>query len=316
MLDPVALDISWLTGRHEASRSWATSTRPGIQILSLSSSYVRVRVAGEGSVTVLFVTDPPNVVEQYDPLFAELSSVGRVACMEQPGFGFSFPKPGFDFTRPAFARLLEETLEALGPGPYVLVLACTSAFYGLEVAERLGARVKGLVIVQAAAWGQALPWARYVAWAFTAATLWIPLGGASLMKTPYLGQRLMRRIAPTFCQKTTPQVVRTKELVSTFLEPQSEAVAHGACNCMTSYYQRFFRETTLPVGVLDQPGLIVWGQKDPSHRKVDLRGETPGLRQHFRRSELLKLEGTGHHAELERPAAVARSIRTLLGSVV
>src|SRR5712692_7568446 len=52
----------------------------GVEFIDLPQAIVRVRVEGQGRPTVVFVADPPNVVEHYDTLFELLSPWARVAC--------------------------------------------------------------------------------------------------------------------------------------------------------------------------------------------------------------------------------------------
>jgi hypothetical protein len=84
------------SGRQPRDADWPSSTRPGIRIVDLPTAQVRVRIASHGPRTLVFACDMPNVVESYDVLFHLLQDDFRVVCFEQPGFGFSYPKRGFD----------------------------------------------------------------------------------------------------------------------------------------------------------------------------------------------------------------------------
>jgi len=52
--------------RRDDCLAWAAATRPGIRILDLPGSRIRVRVAGRGERTSMFACDMPNVVESYE----------------------------------------------------------------------------------------------------------------------------------------------------------------------------------------------------------------------------------------------------------
>src|SRR5262245_33906170 len=133
-MDGTTYDIRRLAPRIEATRPWAVATRPGLRIVELPSTQVRVRVAGTGP-RVVFACDPPNVIEQYDDIIERLAPDFTVIVFEQPGFGFSFPKAGWTFTRREFADALLGLLATLGMAPYALAFPCVSTYYGMQVAH-------------------------------------------------------------------------------------------------------------------------------------------------------------------------------------
>jgi pimeloyl-ACP methyl ester carboxylesterase len=92
----------------------------GAQFLELPTARLRVRVAGAGPRTFVFAADPPNVIEHYDALVAELSPHARLIVFESPGFGFSRAKGGYDFSIDSQARLVGDLLDSLAAKPAVL----------------------------------------------------------------------------------------------------------------------------------------------------------------------------------------------------
>jgi pimeloyl-ACP methyl ester carboxylesterase len=288
---------------------WATKTRPGTDILELSKTLVRVRVSGEGGRSILFAADTPMVIEQYDVLFKALAPLGRVACFETPGCGFSFPLPAFGFTRDDYATALIELLGRLGKGPHVLAFPCWTVYQAMDVAWRRPDLIEALILMQAGCWDDALVWARGVARGFGLATLGIPFLGYRLFGTPYLGQALCAAVEPHFVDRTTRFVVykgrdrARRALVDQFIRVGNDAFTHGACNCQASILQAYFRGS-FEVGRLKQPAMLIWGGEDPSHRKSDRRG----LQRHVPAAELRVIDDTGHHLEHENPLRVSEEI--------
>ena len=131
---------------------WVTGNRPGLRIIDLPNTFVRVRIAGEGGQTIVFACDPPNVVEQYDEIIEWLGPKYRVVCFEQPGFGFSFPKAGFGFTLAEYTDTLIALLEELNLAPYSLAFPCFSTYYAIAAAHRRPDLVRRLILMQATSW--------------------------------------------------------------------------------------------------------------------------------------------------------------------
>jgi pimeloyl-ACP methyl ester carboxylesterase len=312
-MDATTYDIRRLAHRIDETRAWAIATRPGIRIVELPSTNVRVRVAGAGP-RVVFACDPPNVIEQYDEVVERLARDFTVIVFEQPGFGFSFPKPGWTFTRREFADALRELLEVLDMAPYALAFPCVSTYYGMQVAHDHPALVDRLILMQAAAWREQRRWIRRVARLFTLVTLGVPLFGDRIFSTPYVGQMLGAVLEPSFPRRTHRFAVHRgffrRDIKAKFIDPGDRAFRNGACNCMPSLLQRYVLEEDLPFTTLSQPAVILWGAADLTHRGTD----RAGLTTHVPAARVITIPDTGHHLELENPEAICREIRAFLSS--
>ena len=130
----------------------------GVRFVELPQATLRVRVAGTGPVALVIVPDPPNVIEHYDRLIALLAPHLRVVCCEAPGFGFSRPAPGFDFSPASQAASMAALLARLALGPYLLAFPCFAGLVAVQLAAEHPELVNGLVIVQTPAWSEALGW--------------------------------------------------------------------------------------------------------------------------------------------------------------
>ncbi len=304
------LDVARLHKRIDACKRepqrWSGS---GIEWIELSQTFVRFRTAGRGDTTVVIALDPPNVIEQCDRIVSLLQDDFRVVVFEQPGFSFSYPKPGFRFEVADFEGFLEEFLIAVGGKQYILSFPCTTTFYGMTVAAKRSDLVERALFMQAANWRDQRRWSRIVADAFTFMTLRLP-GGRFIMKTPYVGQALGVVIEKNFAPNTAPYVVyqghKDKKKTASFVDPEQRVVANGGCNLMESYYQRFFDSAFTPQA-LDQPVHLAWAVADRSH----MFSNRQGLMAYFRDATYSEHKRCGHHFDVEQPELNAKLIREL-----
>jgi len=291
---------------------WAAKTRPGIHLIDLPTTKVRVRVAGTGNRTVVFACDMPNVVENYDEVIRLLGNDYRIVCFEQPGFGFSYPKRGFTFTRQAYANALADVLRELAMGPYILAFPCVSIFYGLVVAQQHPDLIEQLVLMQATTWSQQRVWAAKVVGRFLLVTAALPLFGTQVTATPYLGQAVWAAVEPSFARRTHPHVIykaaERQELFQRLTLPLYEAFDHGACNCMSSAFQHYFTDAEAAMPRVSQPTLILWATGDRSHKTSD----SHGLTAYAPNAAWQEIPDTGHHLDLENPEAVTGAIKRFL----
>ncbi len=294
--------------------AWVTKTRPGIRLIDLPITQVRVRVAGKGNRTIVFACDMPNVVENYDEVIRCLENDYRVVCFEQPGFGFSYPKPGFNFTRQAYADVLADVLRELALGPYILAFPCVSIFYGLQTAKQHADLVEQLVLMQATTWARQCDWAATVMGRFMLVTAALPIFGKEVTSAPFLGQAVWAAVEPAFARRTHPHVIykasERQELFKRLSTPLYEAFDHGACNCMASAFQHYFKDAEAAIPIVDQSTLILWATGDRSHQKSD----SHGLIAYAPNAVWQEIPDTGHHLDLENPEAVTGAIKRFLSA--
>ena len=322
------------------SDPWVMGNRPGLRVIELPNTFVRVRVAGEGDQTIVFACDPPNVVEQYDEVIAKLGTRYRVVCIEQPGFGFSFPKAGFGFTLAEYTDTLIALLEELDLAPYSLAFPCFSTYYAIAVAHRRPDLIRKLILMQATSWPEQKQWLQFTATFFVFATTGIPIVGGRLARIPYIGQAINAAIEPTFSEKTFGAVVYRSqdrpELLEKFLTAGRDAFTRGACNCLTSMAQRYFSGDDEGFPKPEQPALILFANRDLSHdnshvlpklRKTtglpkflakllvpEAHTDPQGLMKYVPHAQFGEIDKTGHHLELESPDQVCGAIGEFVGS--
>src|ERR1700709_1739617 len=133
----------------------------GIRFFDLPDCLIRSRVVAahpRGRPTIAIYPDAPGAIEHYERLFDLLSPSVNVVCIEAVGSGFSFPKPGYDFTVDRGIAAMRAVLEQLDLGPYVVVAPCGGAAGGLRSATRCPQMVAGVAILQAASWAEEKRW--------------------------------------------------------------------------------------------------------------------------------------------------------------
>lgn len=295
------MDATWLDRLplFHQRRHWATqelvTNGSGVEFVDLPQATIRVRVEGQGRPTVVFIADPPNVVEHYDALFELLSTWTRVVCFEAPGFGFSIPKRAFTFTFQEYAQTVADLLIALRMEPYVLAFSCVSAYTALKVAADHPGVVSQLLLMQAPVWSEQVKWSRRV-------------DRKGLIATPYIGQAFMawqkRWVMQQWYQAALP---KTKP-VAPFVEPSLKAFERGASFCLASLFQRWFSAKEPCFAPVIQPTLVLWGMSDRSHRHTNKKS----ILEYVPKATVVELEGVGHFPELEDP----HRFREILGGFV
>ncbi len=279
-LDTVRLSFT----QRCSTRQWAQHTRPGMQYIELPFAQVRVRIAGQGPTTLVFVADPPNVIEHYDALFDLLTPVARVLCFEAPGFGFSVPKRGYDFTLEHQTKAVVELLEAMQMGPYTLAFSCVAVYVALRIAVEYPHLVEKLVLMQAPSWAEEMLWGRRID----------PQGW---MRTPVIGQLAFpaqkRAVSQGWYTIAVGKIVPSAH----FLTPCLQAFDHGAWYCLPSLVQGLFAGKEVSFGKVEQPALVLWGGVDRSHRRTDKRS----VLRYVHEAPFITFEHAGHFPELEEP---------------
>ncbi len=267
----------------------------GVRFVELQQATLRVRVAGTGPVALVIVPDPPNVIEHYDRLIALLAPHLRVVCCEAPGFGFSRPAPGFDFSPASQAASMAALLARLALGPYLLAFPCFAGLVAVQLAAEHPELVNGLVIVQTPAWSEALGWVRRI-------------DRRGLLQTPWLGQLAMsfgkRRVARGWYRAALPPGADP----APFLAPALAAFERGGAYCLASAFQAACRTPAPRLGPVRQPALVVWGGADRTHRRTDKRS----ILEYVPRADWVDFAAAGHFPDLEQPERFRDELRHFL----
>lgn len=298
-MDPSLLDTHSLSPVQSARFSaWARRSRPGIRYVETEACCFRIREGGDAGPSLVFFADGPNTLEHHDRTFDRLTRWARVVVIDPPGFGFSTPKPNFDFKVESFAGAYAELLRAIGPGPHVACPTCTNVYPIALVAASRPELLSHLVLMQALDWEQEKIWTGKV------------VDPAGDLARPFLGQELNYRTRAMAPATWYPNALGFGELQESFTQQSCECFAHGANFCLASLIQNWFgpKSPSPSFPPFAQPTLAVWGMNDRSHRKSEKRS----LLNIVPHARYIEREGAGHFPEIEDPEWFESLLMTFL----
>lgn len=252
---------------------------------------VRVLTAGEGERLVVFAADPPNVLELYAPLAAALKGSARVAAFEPLGFGRSIAARGYGFTLDEQVAATAALLERLHARGAVLAFPCVSAYAALRLARERPDLVGGLALVQAPSWGQEVAWVERV-------------DRRGLLRTPVVGQAMMALRSDAVVGRWYRAAVPDEATAHRFAAMAIDGIDHGGRFPLATAFQALFRGPPPALPQAECPALLVWGDRDRSHRETDFLS----MREHAPRAKHAVLDGCGHFPELEDPKRFAATL--------
>jgi pimeloyl-ACP methyl ester carboxylesterase len=281
----------WIDGLE---RRWMARRRRelggGVRIVEAGGARLRVRIWGRGEPTLVFAADPPNVIEHHLEAAEALAARRRVVGFELPGFGFSTAPAGFDFSIAANARVVGALLDELGLAPYALALPCVSGLVGATVAQSRPDIVSHVIGVQTAGAPGMKAWARRV--------------DRGVLRREGIAQAIVlatrKRLARGWFDVALADPARREAFVALV----AAAFDAGATYPLASALQALGRLDAVPRPT--QPTLLVWGSRDPTHRRTARDELSPGAR-------VVALESAGHFPDLEDVAGFVGAVEAFLG---
>ena len=254
---------------------------------------LRTQSLGQGTLAIVFVPDPPNVLEHHAEAFARLAPEIRVVGIELPGFGFSTPSASFRYTIRENAEVLLATLGELGVERAVLSLSCVAGLISVAAAQLAGNRVAGIVAIQTADLEGALRWSHRV-------------DPKRIVRTPWVGQAFVRLNRRRIAKGWYDAVVADPSQRPHYLSTATDAFSAGARYALASGLQGLAKtdEGTVLQPALSLPAMAVWGTEDRTHRRTD----RAGLRRYLPKIEVVELDRAGHFPELEAEPRFRRAL--------
>lgn len=267
------------------------------QTIDTAASALRIRDTGGSAPTLVFLCDPPVMVEAYDEVIAAFQSQFRIVIIELPGFGFSSAKHASALMFEQAVQATESALAKLNLEACVVFGPCVCGFVATELAARGKLPVKGLVLMQTPDREGMLSWVERMD----------PKG---MLRIPILGQLMVRftarRIAGFWLKYAT-----AKEFdAGPMQEVTDAALAKGGgypLATMLQYWSKGVRDAGL-----DVPALVVWGTQDRSHKGTC----TQSTCKHVPGAEVIEFPNCGHFTELEQPGEFARRVQPFLSSIL
>ncbi|MGW3995115.1 alpha/beta fold hydrolase [Amycolatopsis sp. NPDC004772] len=267
------------------------------------------RTPGPDGVPAVYVHGLGGSSTNWTDLAALLSPVAGGTAIDLPGFGYSEPEEGFDFTLQAHADVVVKHVEAVG-APVHLFGNSMGGAIALLVAAQKPELVKTLTLISPAVPDLRLDPRRLsdprMAFAY------LPLVGARVRaQLAALGprERAAQVIKLCFADPSRFPESRLDELTE---EHGARAGFAWAAPAMARSTFAIFRAwSTLGKASLwsvaplvKAPTLVVWGRED---RVISVKRAVRTARA-IPRARLLVLPRTGHVAQMERPVVVAKAV--------
>jgi pimeloyl-ACP methyl ester carboxylesterase len=309
-MDAALLDTHRFAGASLPEiNSWASTTRPGMRILTTQAAQVRVRVAGDkrAEATVVVLPDGPNLIEHYDDLIATLGPRVQVIALEIPGFGFSWATDVEALTFPgavgATADALQQLRAEFSSGPLIMTGVCVQAYIALALAGANPELVDGLMLLQASDWESERHWLLEI------------LDPAGALRTPWTGQAAWRLNREELALGVWyPMAAPEGYDLESWRTRAHEAFAHHCSYALASLTQLWYANGFTPdFSPVSQPTTVVWGTADRSHLRAGTHGRT--MLQHVPHAHMVELDGAAHFPDVEKPEEFARQVDALLKRV-
>ncbi|WP_439376861.1 alpha/beta fold hydrolase [Amycolatopsis lexingtonensis] len=280
----------------------------GFEEVGTARLHVR-RTPGPDGVPAVYVHGLGGSSTNWTDLAALLAPVAGGTAPDLPGFGYSEPEAGFDFTLDAHADVVARHIEAVG-APVHLFGNSMGGAIALLVAARRPELVKTLTLIS-----PAVPDRRPDPRRLSDPRM-------ALAYLPLVGARVRAQLAALGPRERAAQVIKLCFAdPSRFPESRLDELTeeHGARAGFTwaapamarSTFAIFRAWSTLGKASLwsvaprvTAPTLVVWGRED---RVISVKRAVRTARA-IPRARLLVLPRTGHVAQMERPVVVAKAV--------
>ncbi|HET6503235.1 MAG TPA: alpha/beta hydrolase [Amycolatopsis sp.] len=268
------------------------------------------RTPGATDPAIVYLHGLGGSSTNWTDLAALLAPYGQGLAMDLPGFGFSEPRPEFDFSLPAHAAFAARFIEHLGTAPVHLVGNSMGGAIALLLAAQRPELIRTLTLIS-----PAMPDRRP-----DPRRLSDPM--MALAYLPLVGPRVRRKLAAYGPRERAEQVIklcfadptafpeyRLAELAEEHTARASLAWASPAMSRTTfgifrAWFARGPASLWAAAPRVSAPALVVWGAQD----RVISVSRAARTTKALPRARLLVLPKTGHVAQMERPVVVAKAI--------
>jgi pimeloyl-ACP methyl ester carboxylesterase len=276
--------IDTLGTLNGAARAWALASRQGNHLIDIGSAELRVRDIGpRDAPAFLFAADAPVGIEHYDALLARWPRHLRAVVLEMPGFGFSHPRAGFDFTLGAYAGTAIGAIELLECRKPSLVFACAWGFVALEVVRRAPGLIERLILPQTPSWEDMMKWTDKV-------------DRRVILRKPLIGQALMKVASTRVARQWFRSAYPNREFGAAMSRTSDDFFAHG-CRFSLASLMQGLTHAQPPRVTRSPPVTVLWGGGDRTHKA----SSPTGIQQLAPHAEIVLLKDAGHSPELELP---------------
>lgn len=263
----------------------------------------------DATETAVYVHGLGGSATNWTDLAGQLAGHVPGVALDLPGFGRTEPPPGFDYSIPAHADVVARYIRGLDVGPVHLFGNSMGGAISVLVAERYPELVRTLVLIS-----PAMPDLRPALSRMSDPRLplaFLPLVGSMVRRRlarEDAHTRVMRLLRLCFAEPDRIPRSRREEAAAELLEREAlawanPALARSTVGLIRSWLVPRSRSLWTLAPRIDVPTLVVWGTED---KLVTVR-KAPRTAELLPRGRLLVLPRTGHVAQMERPATVARA---------
>ncbi|OLF10936.1 alpha/beta hydrolase [Actinophytocola xinjiangensis] len=263
----------------------------------------------DADTTAVYVHGLGGSATNWTDLAGQLAGHVPGVALDLPGFGHTEPPPGFDYTIPAHADVVARYIRGLGVGPVHLFGNSMGGAISVLVAARHPELVRDLVLVSPAM-PDLRPWLSRISDP-RLPLAYLPLVGTFVRRRLAAEDtqvRVMRLLRLCFAEPDRIPLSRREEAAREIVEREAmawanPALARSTVGLIRSWLVPPSRSLWTLTPRIDVPTLVVWGTED---KLVTVR-KAPRTAELLPRGRLLVLPRTGHVAQMERPATVARA---------
>jgi pimeloyl-ACP methyl ester carboxylesterase len=271
--------------------------------------HVRRTAGPAGAPTAVYVHGLGGSSTNWTELAGQLAGEVNGIALDLPGFGRSRPAPGTDFSLPAQAEIVSKLIEQLDCGPVHLFGNSMGGAISMILADSHPELVRTLTLVSPAM-PDLRPDVRRLADPRFALAL-VPVVGRPMREAlarMTAQDRAQQLLGLCFAEPAKVSEARVQLAIAEYAEraqmPWAGAALSGATlGLLRAWLAAGARSMWAVARRVRVPSLVVWGNQD---RLVTVRNG-PRTAELLARGRLLVLPRTGHVAQMERPATVARA---------
>ena len=271
--------------------------------------HVRETPGPADAPTALYVHGLGGAATNWTELAGQLAGLVRGIAVDLPGFGRSKPAAGTDFSLPAQAEVVRKLILQLDRGPVHLFGNSMGGAISMMLAAAHPELVRTLTLVSPAM-PDLRPDVRRLGDPRFALAL-IPVVGKPMRESVAkmtAKQRAQQLLGLCFAEPTKVSDARIDMAIAEYAERTQMPWAGPALSASTLALFRAWcaagaQSLWSVARRVRVPSLVVWGSQD---RLVTVR-KAPRTAELLARGRLLVLPRTGHVAQMERPATVARA---------
>lgn len=273
--------------------------------------HVRTTPGPKGAgATAVYVHGLGGSATNWTDLAGQLSGHAPGLAVDLPGFGRSEPPRRFDYSIPAHADAVARFIRGLGVGPVHLLGNSMGGAISMYVAADHPDLVRTLTLVS-----PAVPDLRPLTSRMSdprLALAYLPVVGGPVRRrlaAEPVETRVLRLLRLCFSDADRVSESRKQEAAAEFAERERQvwstpALARSTVGLFRSWLAPRSKSMWTLAPRITAPTLVVWGAED---KLVTVR-KAPRTARLIPRGRLLVLPSTGHVAQMERPATVARAV--------